>query len=74
MKTIQQYREEISALMAKTADIEAGAIAQNRDMTEAELALNNQILDKVEAHRTMVATLERRERMQTDLENRLRPL
>lgn len=68
MKTITQYREEIAALMKKAGDIEAKAMMENREMTEAELALNNQILDKVDETRKLVATLERREKMQADLE------
>lgn len=68
MKTITQYREEIAALMKKAGDIEAKAIAENRDLAEGELALTNQILDTVDEHRKMVATLERRERVQAELD------
>jgi HK97 family phage major capsid protein len=67
MKTISQYKEEISALMKKAGDIEAKATSENRDMTEAELALNDQILDKVEELRRIVSTLERREKLNTEL-------
>ena len=36
MKTINQYREDIKALMKKAADIDAKCTMENRDITEAE--------------------------------------
>jgi HK97 family phage major capsid protein len=68
MLTITEYRNQISDLMHKAGDIEAKAINENRNMTEAEIALNNQILDKVDEIRKIVSTLERRERVQNELE------
>jgi HK97 family phage major capsid protein len=68
MKTITQYRADIAALMKKAADIDAKAVAENRDLNEAELALKNEILDTVEDTHKTVATLERQERMKTMLE------
>jgi HK97 family phage major capsid protein len=68
MKTVTQYKEEISALMKKSKDIEALAEIENRDMTEAERALHGQLLDKVQDINGLVSTLERRERIQAQLE------
>jgi HK97 family phage major capsid protein len=63
MKTIGTYKEDIKNLMKKSADIDAQAIAESRELTEAELALKNEILDAVEETQKIVATLERQERM-----------
>jgi len=68
MKTITQYREDIKALMKKSADIDAQAVNENREHTEAEIALKNEILDEVESIRKVVATLERQERIAAALE------
>jgi len=68
MKTISQYREDIAALMKKSADIDAKAVLENRDLNEAEIALKNEILDAVEERQKTVATLERQERMKNLLE------
>jgi HK97 family phage major capsid protein len=67
MKTITQYREDIQALMAKSADIDTQATAQNRDLTEAEVALKNDILDRVEEITKSVQALERQERLHASL-------
>ena len=63
MKTISTYKEDIKNLMKKSGDIDAQAIAENRELTEAELALKNEILDTVEETQKIVVTLERQERM-----------
>ena len=68
MKTISQYKEDIKNLMKKSADIDMKAISESRDMTEAELALKNEILDTVEEINKIVATLERQDRMNTILD------
>lgn len=68
MKTISQYREDISRLMKKVGDIDAKCVNENRDLSEEELALKNELLDGVEELRRMVTTLERQERLQADLE------
>jgi len=68
MKTISQYKQEMKDLMAKTADIEAQAVNENRDMTDAELSLRTEILDTVEAHSRLVANMERSERIKDVLE------
>ena len=68
MKTISQYREDISRLMKKVGDIDARCVNENRDLSEEELALKNEILDGVDELRRMVNTLERQERLQADLE------
>lgn len=68
MKTISQYKEDVKALMAKSGDIDAKAMGENRDLNEAELSLKNEILDTVEEITKTVNTLERAERMQAMLE------
>lgn len=68
MKTITQYKEDIKNLMAKSADIDAKATNENRELSEAELALKNEILDEVEVINKSVSTLERQDRMAKLLE------
>jgi HK97 family phage major capsid protein len=68
LKTLTQYREEIKALMKKAGDIDAKCTAENRELTEAELALKNEILDTVEEIRKVVMTTERQERVAAALE------
>lgn len=68
MKTISQYKADIAALMKKSADIDAKAVAESRELTEAELALKNEILDTVEDLHKTVATLERQDRLTRILE------
>lgn len=68
MKTITQYREDIKALMDRSAQLDAKATAENRDLNDAELALKNELLDKVEALGKTVQTLERQERAHAALE------
>jgi HK97 family phage major capsid protein len=68
MKTISQYREDIKSLKKKGDDIEAKATAENRDLTDAELALMNEIGDATDDLMKTVATLERRDRTAKILE------
>lgn len=67
MKTLTQYREDIKTLMAKAADIDTRATAENRDHTSAELLLKNEILDTVEELTQTVKTMERQERISASL-------
>jgi len=48
MKTVTQYKEDIKALLKKSSDIDAQCVNENREHTEAELALKNEILDTVD--------------------------
>lgn len=68
MKTIGQYREEIKALVKKATDIDARCTAENREPTEAEISLKNEIMDAVDSHRKIVASMERQERIVRELE------
>lgn len=68
MKTISQYREEIKSLMKKCTDIDTKAVAENREPTEAEISLKNEILDKVEEISKKVAVMERQEQTIARLE------
>lgn len=68
MKTITQYREDIKALMKKAADIDAKCAVENREPTEAELSLKNEIMDTVEEFGKILASMERQERLTRNLE------
>jgi len=68
MKTLSQYREDIKSLKKKGDDIEAKATAENRDLSDAELALMNEIGDATDDLMKTVATLERRDRTARALE------
>jgi HK97 family phage major capsid protein len=74
MKTISQYRDDIKALMAKSGDIDAQAVNENRDLTDTEVVLKNEILDTVEEYEKIVASLERQERISKRLETPAQPL
>jgi HK97 family phage major capsid protein len=73
MKTVTQYREEIKNLMKKASDMDAKAIAENRDLTDPELALKNELLDTVEDRNKIVMALERQERVNRLLETPSKP-
>ncbi len=68
MKTVTQYKEDIKALMKKAADIDAKCVNENRDPVEAELTLKDEILDTVKHYKTIIDSMERQERMASDLE------
>lgn len=67
MKTISQYREDIKALMDKSAAVDAKATNENRDLTEAEIAHKKDLLARAEELHDMVATLEHQERLHATL-------
>ena len=68
MKTISQHREEIKALMKKAADMDVKCTHENRDPTEAELALKTDLMDQVEESQKILATMERQDRLERHLE------
>src|SRR6056297_2343232 len=67
MKTVTQNKEDIKNLMAKIAEFDATAVAVNRDLTDAEVQMKNEMLDTVEEINKMVQTLERQEKVQSYL-------
>jgi len=69
MKTLSQYREDIAALMQKISGIDAKCVAENRDPSDAEISLKNEMLDTVEELKKTVATMERQERIAHELES-----
>jgi HK97 family phage major capsid protein len=69
MKTPTTYREDIAVLMKKSGDIDAKCVNENREPTEAEISLKNEILDAVEETRKILNTLERQERISGELAN-----
>ena len=68
MKTVTQYREDIKALMKKAADIDAKCVNENRDPVEAELTLQNEIMDTVKEYQAIINTKERQDRISAELE------
>jgi len=68
MKTVSQYREDIAAYMKKAGDIDAACVNENREPTDVEIRVKNELLDTVEELRRIVNTLERQEKLQADLE------
>lgn len=68
MKTVTQYKEDIKALLNKSAEIDAQCVNENREPTSAELKVQNEILDTVQEYKEIVNTMERRERIQDSLE------
>lgn len=63
MKTLTQYREDIKSLQKKIIDIDTRCANENRDMTDEEIALKNEILDAIGELQKMADVLERQERM-----------
>jgi HK97 family phage major capsid protein len=68
VKTITQYKEEIKGLMKASGDLDAKCVSENRELNASEVSLKNEILDKVEELRSIVAAQERQERISTALE------
>ena len=68
MKTLNQRRDEIRALMTKAGEIDQKAVAEGRELNATELSVKNEILDTVEDLRKVVATMERQERLSASLE------
>ena len=74
MKTVTQYKEDIRVLMAKAAEIDAKCVSENRDPSEAELTLQNEIMDTVKEYQRIISTMERQERIAAELESPEAPL
>ncbi len=68
MKTLGQYKEDIKNLMKKAADIDAQCATENRELTEAEIALKTEILDTVDDLQKIVNVQERQARISANLE------
>jgi len=67
MKTMTQYREDITNLMRAAGDIDAKCINENRDPSDSEVALKNEIMDTVEETKRILASMERQERIAKEL-------
>lgn len=63
MKTVSQYQEDIKNLMKKAGDIDAKCSNENRDLTQTELSMKNEIMDTVDEYKNIVATMVRQERL-----------
>lgn len=68
MKTVTQYKEDIKTLMDRVAAMDAKAVQENRDLTDAELNVKNEIMDTVEEYRKIVATMERQQKIADSLD------
>jgi len=62
-----QYREDITNLMRAAGDIDAKCINENRDPSDSEVALKNEIMDTVEETKRILASMERQERIAKEL-------
>jgi hypothetical protein len=69
MTTVTEKRALIASYMKKLAELDAKAIQENRELTEAELALKNETLDKVSDLQNAVTIQLRQEKTAKDLEN-----
>lgn len=67
MKTISQYKTEISDFMKELGAITAKAVSENRDLSDTELALKKQTMDRVDGLRRQVEILEREEELSNQL-------
>ncbi|MCE5335655.1 MAG: phage major capsid protein [Desulfobacteraceae bacterium] len=68
MKTLGQYKDDIKNLMKKAADIDAQCVTENREPTEAEIALKTEIMDTVDDLQKIVNVQERQARISASLE------
>jgi HK97 family phage major capsid protein len=68
-KTVTEYRDDIKRLMDKVAGIKNGAVSENRDLSEAEISLQNEILDGVDELRKLIAVEERSQKTLDELAN-----
>jgi HK97 family phage major capsid protein len=67
MKTITQYKEDIANLMKSAGDIDAKCVNENRDPSDSEVALKNEIMDTVEEYKRILGSMERQERIAKEL-------
>jgi HK97 family phage major capsid protein len=67
MKTLTQYREDVSRLMKKLGDIDAKCISENRDLTPAEITVKEEVMAGIDDLRKIISTQERQERLNADL-------
>lgn len=68
MKTITQYKEDIKNLMKAVADINAKAINENRELSQNEIDLKNEMMAKVENLDQVVLSLEKEEKLKAYFE------
>jgi HK97 family phage major capsid protein len=66
-KTISEYREDVKRLMDKVAGIKLTAVNENRDLSESEIALQNEILDGVDELRKLISVEERAQKTNDEL-------
>ena len=67
MKTKSEYQNSMQLLLDNIAAIDAKATAERRDLTEGELSLKNEALDKVEDYKKIVDAMTREEMLRAEL-------
>jgi HK97 family phage major capsid protein len=67
MRTVTQYREEIARLVKKVGDVDAKCISENRDPSEHEIKMKNDLMVGIEELRSIVTTQERQEKLVSEL-------
>ncbi len=73
MKTITQYRDEVKQLLEAVDKVDKQAVTENREPTKEELAAQEAAMNKIDEYRSIIATQERKERMEAELSAPLAP-
>jgi HK97 family phage major capsid protein len=72
METATQYRDKIDNLMKSIAVLDEKCISEARDLSDEEVDLRDQMMDKVDGFRKMVASIERSQNMNDELAKPIR--
>jgi len=67
MKTITEYQSDIGDLMRKNEDLNTILIHENRDPSNEELQIRNEIIDRIKKIRTIVDSMEREQNLKDEL-------
>ncbi len=73
-KSIQDYQAEIGGLMKSLSDLNATVTKENRPWKAEEVALRDEIMDKVQEYKEIAASMEREENLRAELEKPNKPL
>jgi len=63
MKTVTQYREDLSRLVKKVGDIDAKCIAENRDPNEHDISEKDRLMNDCDDLRSIIAVADRQEKL-----------
>ena len=67
MKTVTQYREDLSRLVKKVGDIDAKCIAENRDPNEHDISEKERLMNDCDDLRAIISTQDRQEKLTAEL-------